>query len=28
VQVAIEPSAIGLDTPAVVLPAAPRRKPS
>jgi small subunit ribosomal protein S17 len=28
VQVAIEPSAIGLDTPAVVLPASPRRKPS
>ena len=28
VQVAIEPSAIGLDTPAVVLPGSTKRKPS
>lgn len=28
VQVSVEPSAIGLDTPAVVLPALPRRKSS
>jgi small subunit ribosomal protein S17 len=28
VQVGIEPSAIGLDTPAVVLPVATKRKPS